>query len=111
MIFGVTDGFNEQYLKKMASSQTDLKTLLMKYPLQDLEKAQTLLREQVLYQVSKLEKYKVGHMCKMTNFDDFYTYLQSFKQELLGEGLAIRMKKRRKQKIIDKRTSHNESSD
>ena len=44
MIFGVSDGFNEQYLKKAASSSSDLKTLLMKYPLCELEKAQSLLR-------------------------------------------------------------------
>jgi hypothetical protein len=44
MIFGVTEGFNYQYLNKAADSSSDLKTLLMKYSLQDLEKAQALLR-------------------------------------------------------------------
>jgi hypothetical protein len=65
----------------------------------------------VLVEITKLERESVEKMCKMNNFDDFFIYLQSFKEELEGEGLAIRMKKRRKQKIVEHRFSQNESSD
>ena len=49
-------------------------------------------------------------MCKMNSFDDFYTYLQSFKEELKGDGLAIRIKKTRKQEIVEMRINQSEEN-
>ena len=54
-----------------------------------------------------MEKESIQRKCKMNNFEDFYTYLQSFKEELEGEGLMIRMKKSRKQMIMESRLSEN----
>ena len=73
----------------------------MKFPLCELERAQTLLRERVLMEILKMDKESIKHICKMSNFEDFYAYLQSFREELEGEGLTIRIKKGKKQAIVE----------
>ena len=83
-------------MTKIAASSPELRKMLAKYSVKELEGAQELLREQVLEEVSQMSKDSIQEMCKMLKFDDFHTYLQSFLTELKGDGLTMRMKKQQK---------------
>ena len=109
MIFGVAQEQNEQYMRKIAASNSELRRIVEKYSIDQIERAQALLRERFFIEISNMSKDHIHQMCKVTNFDDFYTYLQSFLEQLEGEGLVVRMKKNTKKRIFDSRLPSSES--
>ena len=84
---------------KLSNSNPQLKKLLAKYPFEDIEKAQALLRRKTFFELSHMQKGLMKKMCKMSYFDHFYTFLQSFMDELKQSGLAQRMKRIQKDKL------------
>ena len=71
--------------------------------MEEIEQAQALLRERFCLEISNMSKESIHQMCKVTNFEDFYAYLESFLEELEGEGLMVRMKKNKKKRIFEHR--------
>ena len=98
-------------MKKIAASNSELRKIIEKYPMEEIEKAQALLRERFFFEISDMSKEHIHEISKVTNFEDFYTYLQSFLEELEGEGLVVRMKKDKKKRIFDHRLASTESMD
>ena len=53
----------------MANTNPELKKMLMKYPLDEIEQAQALLREKAYMEVKKMSKEEIHNQCKMSKFD------------------------------------------
>ena len=49
-----------------------------------------------------MPKFAIKQQCKMTKFEEFYSYLLGFVEELENDGLSVRMKKDHKQIILEK---------
>lgn len=83
-------------MMRASVSLPTLQKMLQKFPFQQIESAQTLLRESIVDALSRLNETFIRNQCKMNNFEEFYAYLASFVKELKGNGLSMRMKKQQK---------------
>ena len=56
-----------------------------------------------------MSKERIRELCKMNHFEDFFIYLQSFMEELQGEGLSVRLRKEQKRRILSQRMERDNS--
>jgi hypothetical protein len=52
--------------------------------------------------VSKIQKEQIQSLCRISNLEAFYTYLQGFLQELNQGGMMLRIKKHLKKRFMEK---------
>lgn len=84
----------------MTSSHPELSRILSKASIEEVEEAQSLIRETVVHQVSQTTKNSIKSQCRMAKFDEFYDYLQAFLEELSEKGLSVRISKEQKSRLV-----------
>jgi hypothetical protein len=88
-------------MAKLSLSFPELRKMMLKLPFEQIEEAQSLLRESIHDYLSRIPKSVIQNSCKMNYFEKFYAYLATFMEALRGEGLQMRMPKKQKLKLLD----------